>query len=218
MSDIEDYQRQIMEFGRKMRNDRLVRGTSGNLSVIDRKKGVIAITPTGTDYEQLTIGEVTLMTLDGERLQGNAPSSEYSMHLGIYHARKDVRAIVHTHSMYATTLAVLGKPIPAIHYMVTTLGGGQIPITTSYELYGTKELASTAVEALGDNYHAALLRRHGVVATGSSLPEAYQRAVVVEEMAELYYRAMAIGEPELLSEEELQAVSAKISNYGKMQS
>ena len=218
MTEKEDYQRQIVEYGRKMLNDRLVRGTSGNLSVIDREKGIIAITPTGSDYEQLSIGQVTLMTMNGERMEGNAPSSEYSMHLGIYHARKDVRAIVHTHSMYATTLAILGKSIPAIHYMVTMLGGEQIPITPSYELYGTQELADSAVEILGDKYHAALLRRHGVIATGASLPEAFQRAVVVEELAELYYRAVAIGEPELLSKEEIQAVSGKISNYGKTRS
>jgi len=217
VSEMEDYKQQIVEFGRKMLHDQLVRGTSGNLSVIDRNAGIVAITPTGTNYEYLSSEQVTVLTMTGERLAGHAPSSEYSMHLAIYRARDDVRAIVHTHSMYATSFAVHGKPIPAIHYMITMMGGAQIPITPHYELYGTEALAKSAVKTLGRTYHATLLRNHGVITTGATLAEAYQRAVVVEEMAELYHHALAIGEPVLLTEKEIRLVSSKIAQYGKMQ-
>lgn len=217
MSEIEDYKQQIVEFGRNMLHDRLVRGTSGNLSIIDRNAGIVAITPTGTNYEHLSREQVTVLTMNGERLAGHAPSSEYSMHLAIYRARDDVRAVVHTHSIYATSFAVHGKPIPAIHYMITMMGGAQIPITPHYELYGTEALAKSAVKTLGRTYHATLLRNHGVITTGSTLAEAYQRAVVVEEMAELYHHALAIGEPVLLTEKEVRLVSSKIAQYGKTQ-
>ena len=216
MIDLEMNKLQIIEYGKKMLRDRLVHGTSGNLSLIDRASGLVFMTPTGTDYERLSVGQVAVMTLNGDRVEGSAPTSEHAMHLGIYRARHDVQAVVHTHSVYATTLAVHGMPIPAIHYMVTMLGGGQIPITPRYELYGTEELAQSAVETLGRQYHAALLRSHGVVAIGTSLAEAYARAVVVEEMAELYHHAKVIGEPPLLTGAEIQTVTAKISNYGKM--
>ena len=216
MSDSDEVKQLIVDYGRKMLHDRLVRGTSGNLSIVDRQAGVMAITPTGTDYEHLSVAQVTIMTLEGERLEGSAPSSEYSMHLAIYQARNDVRSIVHTHSVYATSFAVHGRPIPAVHYMVTMMGGDQIPVTSHYELYGTEALAKSAVKTLGQKYHAALLRNHGVVTTGSTLLEAYTRAMIVEEMAELYHHALALGEPDYLTDKEIRAVSAKIAQYGKM--
>lgn len=158
-----------------------------------------------------------MLTILGQRLSGDAASSEASMHLSIYRARPDILALVHTHSMYAMTFAVLGKSIPAIHYMVAMLGDEQIPITSSYELYGTEALAKSAVAALEQRYYATLLKNHGMIAGGASLAEAFQRAVVVEEMAELYHHTLAVGEPQNLSQSEMKEVLGKIANYGKPQ-
>ncbi len=212
----EAIKQQLVEYGKAMVRDRLVRGTSGNISVLDRTAGHVFITPTGTDYERLVADQVAVITLTGQRVEGLVPSSETSMHLGIYSSREDVMAVVHTHSMYATAFAVHGMDIPAVHYMVTMLGGDKIPVTPHYELYGSRELAASTVDTLSTKYHAALLRKHGVIAIGGTLSEAYRRAVIVEEMAELYHHVKALGEPELLSPEEIDEVVKKSVNYGQL--
>jgi L-fuculose-phosphate aldolase len=143
------------------------------------------------------------------------PSSETPMHTGIYRARADVDAVVHTHSIYATTLACLGWPIPPVHYMLTTLSeDGEIPLAP-YTTYGTEKLATYASDALGESRNACLLQNHGTITVGSSPGEAFSRTIVLEEMAEIYYRTRTAGKPILLSPEQIQEVSAKISGYGQ---
>ena len=141
------------------------------------------------------------------------------MHTGIYKARPNVDAVVHTHSRFATTLACLGWEIPPVHYMLTTLGpDGRIPLAP-YTLYGTEELADYAANALGGSHYACLLRTHGTIAVGESAERAFSRTVVLEEMAEVYYRARLAGEPILLTPEEVDEVAAKITTgYGQPKS
>jgi L-fuculose-phosphate aldolase len=137
------------------------------------------------------------------------------MHTGVYRARPEVGAVVHTHSIYATTLACLGWPIPPVHYMLTTLSDdGRIPLAP-YTTYGTEELAAYASDALGEGRNACLLQNHGTITVGDSPGEAFSRTVVLEEMAEIYYRTSVAGEPVLLSPEQVEEVSAKISGYGQ---
>jgi L-fuculose-phosphate aldolase len=126
-----------------------------------------------------------------------------------------VEAVVHTHSTYATTLACLGWSIPPVHYMLTTLSeDGRIPLAP-YTTYGTEELANYVGEALGESRNACLLQNHGTIAVGGNPEEAFARTVVLEEMAEIYYKTTIAGEPVLLSAEEVEEVAAKISGYGQ---
>jgi L-fuculose-phosphate aldolase len=126
-----------------------------------------------------------------------------------------VDAVVHTHSRYATTLACLGWEIPPVHYMLTTLSGdGRIPLAP-YTIYGTEELAAYAAEALGESRNACLLQNHGTVTVGEGPEKAFSRTVVLEEMAEIYYRARLLGEPILLTPQQVEEVATKISGYGQ---
>jgi L-fuculose-phosphate aldolase len=197
----------------------LVTGTSGNVSV-RTPEGNVLVTPSGVDYEVLGPKDVVLVDLDMNVLEGTlVPSTETPMHTGIYKARQDVDAVVHTHSRFATTLACLGWEIPPVHYMLTTLGpDGRVPLAP-YTLYGTEELADHAANALGGSHYACLLRTHGTIAVGESAEKAFSRTVVLEEMAEVYYRARLAGEPILLTPEEVDEVAGKITTgYGQPKS
>jgi L-fuculose-phosphate aldolase len=193
----------------------LVTGTSGNVSA-RTPEGDVLMTPSGIDYEKLEPGDVVLVDVGGEVLEGSlGPSTETPMHTGIYRARADVGAVVHTHSIFATTLACLGCTIPPVHYMLTTLSeDGEIPLAP-YTTYGTEELAGYAAEALGESHNACLLQNHGTITVGDSPEVAFARTVVLEEMAEIYYRTRVAGEPVLLSPEQVEEVAAKISGYGQ---
>jgi L-fuculose-phosphate aldolase len=193
----------------------LVTGTSGNVSA-RTPEGDVLMTPSGIDYEELEPGDVVLVDANGEILEGSlGPSTETPMHTGIYRARPEVGAVVHTHSIYATTLACLGWTIPPLHYMLTTLSeDGRIPLAP-YATYGTEKLADYAADALGEGRNACLLQNHGTITVGDRPEEAFSRTVVLEEMAEIYYRTRAVGEPVLLSPEQVDEVAAKISGYGQ---
>lgn len=207
---------QVARVAREMIASGLVTGTSGNVSA-RTPEGRVLITPSGLDYGQLEPEDVALVTVEGELLEGHlAPSSETPMHTGIYRARPEVDAVVHTHARFATTLACLGWEIPPVHYMLIALSeDGRIPLAP-YATYGTEELAAYAGEAMGGSHKACLLQSHGTIAVGESPEEALSRTVILEEMAELYYRSRMMGTPILLNDEQVSEVAAKISDYGQV--
>lgn len=189
----------------------LVRGTSGNVSV--RQADAVAVSPTGVPYPDLTPAAVPVLRLTGERLEGElAPTSELALHLAVYRARPDVGAIVHTHSMFATVFAVLGEPIPPVHYLLAR-AGGSVPLAP-YERYGTQALAEACTAALADG-PAVLLAQHGVVAVGADLTEAMAVAEAVEYVAELGWRARLIGSPHTLDAAQLAAAAEAFRDYGQ---
>lgn len=204
-----DERTDIADTCRRMLRAGLVTGTSGNLSV--RAGDLVAITPSGVPYEPLTAEDVTVVDLDGAVVEGaRGPSSEVPTHLAIYRAT-DARAIVHTHSMYATTVGTVRDELPAVHYGINTLGG---PVRVApYATFGTAELAATVTRVLAGRT-AALLRNHGAVAVGGSLAEAYDRAVRLEWLCELYWRAASVGVPAVLSAAELEAARDQAQRKG----
>lgn len=210
-----DLREKVARVAKRLIDSGLVTGTSGNVSARTPEGGVL-VTPSGIDYEVLEPGDVVLVDLEGTVVEGTLePSSETPMHTGIYRARAEVGAVVHTHSIYATTLACLGWPIPPVHYMLTTLSeDGQVPLAP-YTTYGTGELAGYASDALGESRNACLLQNHGTITVGANPEEAFARTVVLEEMAEIYYRTRIAGEPILLSPGQIEEVAAKISGYGQ---
>ncbi|MFV0526204.1 MAG: class II aldolase/adducin family protein [Acidimicrobiales bacterium] len=187
-------------------------GTSGNVSA--RTPTGMLITPSGLEYSQLTPDDIVAMDFDTSwfATKDLRPSSEWRFHLDILRSRHDVNAIVHTHSTYATALAVHGRGIGSFHYMVATAGGRDIRCAP-YATFGSQELSNAAIEAL-DGRHACLLSHHGVITTGVSLSAALLLAVTVEELARQYVAALAIGEPQQLSDEEMDEVIVKMQTTG----
>jgi L-fuculose-phosphate aldolase len=189
----------------------LNRGTSGNVSA--RIAGGFLVTPSGLAYETTRPEDIVAVAQDGTARGSRRPSSEWRFHRDIYAARLEVAAIVHAHSPFATTLACLGRGIPAFHYMIAVGGGSDIRCAP-YATFGTQELSDHALRALEDR-RACLLANHGMIAVGGSLAEALALAIEVEALAEQYWRALQIGEPNLLPEAEMAVVLEKFRTYGQ---
>jgi L-fuculose-phosphate aldolase len=206
---LEDERRQIVDACRRMRTDGLVVGTAGNISV--RSGELIAVTPSGLDYDAMTPESVGVHRLDGAPVEATlAPTSELPMHLAVY-ARTDARAVVHTHSTAATALSTVIDELPPLHYLVALFGG---PVrVASYATYGTGELAANMAAALADRT-ACILGNHGTITYGDDLAEAYSRAVYLEWLCEVHLRATAAGAPRLLPLAEIDRVRAKLADYG----
>jgi L-fuculose-phosphate aldolase len=207
--ELEEQRRQVVDHCRRMRADGLVVGTSGNISV--RSGDLVAVSPSGLDYDEMTPELVGVHRLDGAPVDAPLrPTSEMPMHLALY-ARTDARAIVHTHSTSATVLSTLVDEVPPVHYLVAMFGG---PVRVStYATYGTPELATAMLTAIEDRT-ACLLGNHGAITYAPTLAGAYSQAVNLEWICEVYLRASAAGGPRLLPAEEIERVRRKLTTYG----
>ncbi|MDQ3610805.1 MAG: class II aldolase/adducin family protein [Actinomycetota bacterium] len=201
---------QIVEFSQRMTPDDLTVGTSGNVSI--RSGDLVVVTPSGVEYEDLTPELICVIDPAGGMVEGElGPTSEVPMHTSVYR-ETDWQAVVHTHPSYATALSVLVDELPAVHYMIALLGG---PVRVApYATYGTPELAKNALRGLQDR-SAVLLANHGASTVGETLDKAYTRSVYLEWICKLYYQARLLGDPALLSEEEIAHVADKLQTYGQ---
>ncbi|MAU59783.1 MAG: class II aldolase [Parvibaculum sp.] len=185
---------------------------SGNVSA--RMGERVFITPSGVAYTDLMPGDLSEIALDGRVLSGPfPPSSEWHMHCAIYEAFPEAGGIVHAHSDFATVLAVMKREIPPFHYMVAVAGGKDIRVAP-YATFGTEELARNAVTAL-EGRRACLLAHHGQIAFGPTVEDALHLAHEVETLSAQYWRALQLGEPDLLPDEEMAVNVEKFRNYGR---
>lgn len=195
---------------REMNRTGINQGTSGNISV--RWEDGLLITPTSLPYDQMTSDDIVFLGMDGRPRGTNQPSSEWRFHRDIMKAKPEVGAIVHAHPMYSTIIAIMGKAIPPLHYMIAIAGGHTIPCAP-YATFGTEELSRHAVAALHDRA-ACLLEHHGLIATGPTLDKAMWLAVEVETLAQQFHGCLQIGGPRLLPVEEIEHVRARMGEYG----
>ncbi|MCX7627480.1 MAG: class II aldolase/adducin family protein [Methylophilaceae bacterium] len=196
--------RRLIELG-------LNRGTAGNVSVRDGTG--FLITPSGMPVEEMTPHDMVQMEFDGRHHGTRPPSSEWRFHRDILQARPEVGAIIHTHAMFATTLACLRRDIPPFHYMIALAGGDSIRCAP-YATFGTQALSDAALTALA-NRNACLLANHGMIALGRDLDHALAVAVEVETLCEQYWRALQIGEPVLLTPQEMADALEQFKGYGR---
>ncbi len=201
----------ILDAATKLAQLGLNRGTAGNISV--RWDEGFLITPSGMPPNTVHPEDIVAMDMEGAAQGRRAPSSEWRFHRDIYAARPEVGAVVHCHPSFCVSLAVLHKSIPPYHYMVAK-GGGRDIRCAAYATFGTQELSNHAVAALEDR-KACLLANHGMIAVGRSLASAVALAVEVEELAEGYWRALQLGEPVLLDDDEMDRVLEKFATYGE---
>jgi L-fuculose-phosphate aldolase len=170
------------------------------------------VTPSALPYAEMEPEDLVVVGLDGAVLEGSRkPTTESPMHAAIYGARPDVHAVVHTHATFCTTLATLHRDIPPLHYMVGAAGGSTIRCAP-YATFGGRELAAHAVAAL-EGRTACLLANHGMIAVGPSPEAALDLALEVEGLAELYWRALQVGEPVLLTGEQMAEALEGFKDY-----
>lgn len=205
----------IIDFGKRMLEDGLTSGTGGNISYSPPEEDRIFITPSGIPYDEIQPDQVPIVDYSGDLVNSNQtePSSETPMHTLIIRAKDDVNSVVHTHSPFASTIATIGKSIPPVYYLITKIGDS-VPLA-EYATYGTKEIARSALDAIGDR-NGVLLEKHGALAVGESLESAYRSAKLIEELARNYYRVLSTGvSPEPLDETELELLETKFKDYGR---
>jgi L-fuculose-phosphate aldolase len=204
--------RAVVRFGRAMVDSGLTTGTGGNLSC--RAGDWVAISPSGVPYADLEPEDVVVVNLAGERVAGALkPSSEVGFHLALYRHREDVGGVVHTHSVFATTLACLNWEIPPVHYLVG-FAGHKVPVAP-YATFGTEELARNVRDTMGAAFNAVLLANHGLVAVGADLSRAFDTAEEIEFVARVFCQARTIGDPVTLDEAEMRRVIEKFQTYGR---
>ena len=203
----------IVQYGRKLITSNLTTGSGGNLSLFNREQNLIAIKPTGIDYFDLRPEDIVVMTPSGEIVDcDKQPSSEVNIHLNLLKHRPDINAVVHTHSVYAVTIACLNWELPAVHYLIG-YSGNKVPLAP-YATFGTPELADNIVRSIG-SYNACLMANHGLVVVGKNLPSAFATAEEIELVCRIYYQARCIGEPVILSDGEMSTVCEKFKTYGQ---
>lgn len=204
----------LVQYGKKLIDTGLTVGTGGNISIFDRESGYMAITPSGLEYHQLDPKDIVIMDLDGNVVEGNwKPSSEYHMHTLVYKNREDVNAMVHTHALYSTTISALNTELPAIDYLVAHSGGKNVRCA-KYAPFGTLELAENALEAM-EGRNAVLLANHGINVVGSTMKNAFDITEQLEFCARIYWQAKSIGEPVILSDEEMDNMVDRFKTYGQ---
>lgn len=208
---LEEQKELVLKYALEAEHMGLCRHRSGNFSLRDRSTGLICITPTGLDRNEMTFQDIVVMNDQAQVVEsenGHRPTSEAIMHLKIYEARPEVNGVVHTHSKFAVTFAILKKEIPAIVYELMNLGckEGYIPVAP-YGRPGTMALAESVIKPLSIS-DVALMESHGVVAVDKDIKEALLKAAYVEELAEIYYRTLTVlgpgREPPYIPNEELQ--------------
>jgi L-fuculose-phosphate aldolase len=208
---VPDLRADLIATARALRPAGLNRGTSGNVSV--RAGNGFLITPTGLPYDTLVPDDIPCMALDGTHTGQRWPSSEWRFHRDLYAGRPEVGAVLHAHSPFAVSLACLRRDIPPFHYMIARFGGDTIRCA-DYALFGSAELSTAAMQAMAGR-QGCLLANHGLLVAGRDLDEALALAVELEELSEQYWRACQLGQPVLLTPEEMGAVLERFRTYGQ---
>ena len=206
-----DLRKEVIETCLAMNEEGINQGTSGNVSV--RTDEGFLITASGIPYKRMKLEHVVEMDLEGGYRGDYLPSTEWRMHLDIFKARPEAKAIVHVHSTYATALACLRKDIPSFHYMIG-IGGGTNLRVSDYAEFGTQALSNTMLKAM-EGRSGCLLANHGQICFGNSLEQALWRAGEIEALSHQFWAALLAGKPVLLGEAEMSTVLGRFGSYGK---
>ena len=206
----QQYKQDVADTARRMADLGLVVGTAGNVSArveCDAAEDLMAVTPTGVPYSGMTADDIVITDFDVDPVDGDLlPSSESLLHVGIYRARPDVQAVIHTHSVYSSVLAVLGIDLPSVIDEVVVYVGGEVRVS-NYAFPGTEKLSANVCAALGPR-KAAFIANHGAVAVGRSLDQALDICLLVERASQIYVTARSIGEVRPIPAEYVEAEAA----------
>ena len=211
----ENFKKLIVNTGRKLYKQNLTIGTWGNISVLDPDTDLVYIKPSGINYNEIDLEDIMVIDKKGKIVEGfRRPSIEMPMHLSIYNARKDVKAIVHYHPIYSSVLAVTGFSLPGICEDFVQIVGEKV-LCAKYALPGSEELAKNAVVSLG-NRNAVFLLNHGTLCVGRDIKEAMKVCYVVEKTAHIYILSKNLGKCRVIPEEDIKVMQDFAKNsYGK---
>jgi L-fuculose-phosphate aldolase len=206
-----DLRKDVIKTCLAMNEEGINQGTSGNVSV--RTDEGFLITASGIPYKKMKPEHVVEMDLEGGYRGEYFPSTEWRMHMDIFKARPEAKAIVHVHSTYATAMACLRKEIPAFHYMIGIAGGSSLRVS-DYAEFGTQELSDTMLKAM-EGRSGCLLANHGQICFGDTLDKALWRAGEIEALCHQYWASLLAGKPVILADTEMSTVLKRFGSYGK---
>ena len=184
-------------------------GSEGNISY--RQKNEIYITPSGIKTSNLEPKDISKVDLNGRVLNKNKPSSEILLHSWIYKNHKDIRAVVHSHSKWASILSCMRISIPSFHYMVAEFGGNNIKCS-KYATFGTEKLSKYVNEVLHKR-KGCLIANHGQVTIGCNLEEAVDLSIALEKLSEQFYYLWITKQTKLLSDKEMRKIVKLFEDY-----
>ena len=204
----------LIETALQLQKIGLNHGATGNCSC--RDGDTYLITPSGVETQNLSEDKIVRMDFEGnvvDSISNLKPSSEWRFHQDIMSKRQEVGAVVHTHSIFASTVSLFGNELPPFHYMIAVAGGSSVRCAP-YAMFGTQELSDNIIDALLDR-KACLIANHGLVSIGANLAEALQIAEEIEHLCQLYIEAKKLGEPNLLNQKQMIEVIERFQSYGK---
>ena len=206
----------IVDSGLRMLRSGLTVETWGNISCRDPETNLVYLTPSAMRYDAICEDDIVVAKLDGTVLESSRkPTIEIDLHLGIYSARPDINAVVHTHPIYSQVFAVMREDIPPIIDEAAQILGGAVRCA-AYALPGSPGLANNCVEAIGKKGRACLLANHGAVCAGVDMDNAFRVAAVLEMTAHIYQLTRAIGKPVILGDDLVSVMHDFAYNrYGK---
>ncbi|MGI6604980.1 MAG: class II aldolase/adducin family protein [bacterium] len=211
---LEEQRRKVVSMAQQLASCGLVTATWGNVSARDPETNMVVITPSGMCYDTLEPADICVVDLSGRLVEGRyQPSSETPLHTLVYCSRQDVQGIVHTHSTFATVMAVLKREIPPVIAELALGVGGSVPVA-DFAPPGTRKLGQNALAAL-EKGNAVLLQNHGVLAVGPSLERAFTIAAIVEDAAKIYFLSSLLGTPTLVPQEQLADLFRSFQDYGQ---
>ena len=205
---LENLKEDVVRVAKQAQRAGLCKHKAGNVSIKDPETGYIVITPSGVDREVLTADMVSVIDEDLNVIEGGKPSSETLMHIECYKARPDINSVIHTHSPMASAFACLNKPIPAFifEFFVFNLDNATIPVAP-YAKPGTMELAQNVANTVKRS-DLVLMERHGTIAVGKTVDEAFENVDYIEELAHIYYYILTLNngkDTPLFTEEDYKA-------------
>lgn len=206
----------VLEAAQQMPEKGLVVGTAGNISLRlppGGERELLAITPSSQPYDSLVVDDIQIVDFSGQTIEGNLrPSMETMLHIGIYQSRKNVNAVIHTHSVFASAVSVAGRDIPPILDDQIAFLGGSIKLAR-HALSGSREQVVNVVAALGDR-NAVLLPNHGAIGTGRTMRDAFTACELIEKTARIYLLALSAGTVNHLPAE---AIEVEKALYDRLQ-
>ena len=168
--------------------------SGGNISLRAPGEKIIAITPSGKPYLSLNADDICIIDLNLKPIESRwSPSIEAAMHAGVYKHRSDVNAVIHTHQPFASILAIINKPIPALFDEITVEIGHEVAIIP-YAFSGSPDLVTNVIGKLGNACHCYLIQNHGALCLGADMRRAMRNAELLENVAQIYHHALATGE------------------------
>jgi L-ribulose-5-phosphate 4-epimerase len=193
MSNYDSIRREVLDSSRWLAEHGYLGQLSsgGNISVRVPGEKIVAITPSGRSYFSLKADDICVIDLDLNPIEGSlSPSIEAAMHAGVYQHRSDVNAVIHTHQPFASVLAIINKPIPALFDEITVEIGHEVDIIP-YAFSGSPELVNNVTGKLGNACHCYLIQNHGALSLGADMQRAMRNSELLENVAQIYHHALA---------------------------